>query len=460
MLPSYLPKAFIQKMERLMGDEANEFFASYAKERAAGLRINPLKIDEEEWKKINPFSLTSIPYIENGYYYPHDNEEPGKHPYHFAGLYYIQEPSAMFVVEQLDIKPGEKILDLCAAPGGKSTQIAAKMKGQGLLVSNEIHPKRAKILSENIERLGIQNAIVVNETPKRLTNTFTGYFDKILVDAPCSGEGMFRKDPGATQYWSEEHVRDCSLRQIDILEHAYTMLKEGGILVYSTCTFSPEENEQVIERFLENYPDMELLDIEKPRGVANGRVAWAVNGNPDIAKCARLWPHLLHGEGHFVAKLMKTSPAPVKRTETIKPIKNRNRIKDFLIFADEYLQNISFANYQLFGTQLYALPDDCPDLNGLKVLRCGLHLGEMKKNRFEPNHALALALKKEHVKQWITISTHENAWLDYLKGMTLPGTGKYSGWVLVTIDGFSLGWGKEANGTLKNYYPKGLRIHS
>lgn len=459
-LANGLPKRFKIKMKQLLATEAEEFFSTYSQERTAGLRINPLKIDKEKWEKLNPFPLEPVPYTEYGYYYPYEEVEPGKHPYHYAGLYYIQEPSAMFVAGQLDAKPGEKILDLCAAPGGKSTQIAAAMNGAGILVTNDVHPKRARALSENIERSGITNAIVLNETPERLAAAFSGYFDKILVDAPCSGEGMFRKDPETIQYWSEDHVIACSVKQLDILKNAYTLLKEGGIIVYSTCTFSPEENEQVIEQLLALYPDLELLEIPKREGIAPGRTEWTETGLEEIQKCARLWPHRLKGEGHFVAKLKKTAPAPQRRRKKNKSGKSSSRSKEFQSFVEQYLQNITFTHYQQFGNQLYAVPADCPDLSGLKVLRWGLHLGELKKNRFEPNHALALALTKNEVKQTVDLSSREQLWLDYMKGMTLPGTGTFSGWVLITVDGFSLGWGKEAGGMIKNFYPKGLRIQS
>ena len=456
-LVNELPEPFEKKMAQLLGNEAEEFFAIYREERTAGLRINPLKISEGEWERINPFPLQQIPYVKYGYYYPYEQVEPGKHPYHYAGLYYIQEPSAMFVAAQLDAKPGEKILDLCAAPGGKSTQIGAAMNGHGILVSNDIHPKRARALSENMERFGITNAIVVNESPARLAANLPGYFDKILVDAPCSGEGMFRKDPEAIQYWSEEHVLQCSNKQLEILQAAYTL---GGILVYSTCTFSPEENEQIIEQFLRMYPDVILVDIPKKGGIEPGRVEWTKTQLTEITKTARLWPHRIKGEGHFVAKLQKTAPTKETRYKPIISDKKTKKFKEFDQFVERYLQNITFSNLQQFGNQLYSVPADCPAFSGLKVLRWGLHLGELKKNRFEPNHALALALRKNEVKQTLELSSRESQWLDYVKGMTLPGTGDLSGWVLVTIDGFSLGWGKEAGGMIKNFYPKGLRIQT
>jgi len=444
-------------MEQILKDEAHSFFQSYSNDRTAGLRINPLKMTNEEWNIISPFSLQKIPFTEYGYYYDFKNEEPGKHPYHLAGLYYIQEPSAMFIAQLLDVKPGDKVLDLCAAPGGKSTQIGAYLQHKGLLVSNEIHPKRAKALSENIERMGVTNAIVTNETPSHLSKHFPQYFDKILVDAPCSGEGMFRKDPEAIQYWSQEHVLECQKLQRDILEHAYRMLKEDGILVYSTCTFSPEENEENVEWFLSEYPDMELVEINKSHGIEDARPKWTKHKEQKIRHAARLWPHKLKGEGHFVAKFKKTSSTPLPKTPFFKIKTKKQDVLEYLKFTDQFLNTEPFDNLALFGSILHALPNDCPDLTGLKVLRAGLHLGEIKKNRFEPDHALALALSLNAAKNPFVLHSTEMDWLRYLKGETLKGEGNRS-WILITIDQFPLGWGKEVSGMIKNHYPKGLRI--
>ncbi|EIJ78557.1 hypothetical protein PB1_13404 [Bacillus methanolicus PB1] len=452
-----LPENFIAKMSGLLDNEAEAFFHTYTNEKASGLRINPIKISSEQWERLSPFSLQKIPFVQNGYYYDPDIDQPGKHPYHAAGLYYIQEPSAMFVAEQLDPKGTEKVLDLCAAPGGKTTQLAGLMNNKGLLLANEIHPKRAKALSENIERLGITNTVVTNETPEKLAERFPGYFDKILVDAPCSGEGMFRKDEEAIEFWSEQHVEACALQQRKIMDSAYKMLKEGGVLVYSTCTFSPEENEQVIEYFIEKYPDMELIDIQKPPGVDNGNPAWSKTKNSELAHTARLWPHHLKGEGHFAAKLRKNGTGTPVRVKQAFSNVTKNQVSDYFKFVKESLSRIPFENLFLFNHKLYSLPEDCFDLSGLKVLRAGLHLGELKKNRFEPNHALALALKQEEAVHTFSLTDESDNWLRYVKGETFSSEGD-RGWMLITIDGFPLGWGKEAKGTLKNFYPKGLRI--
>ncbi|MFC7393906.1 RsmF rRNA methyltransferase first C-terminal domain-containing protein [Scopulibacillus cellulosilyticus] len=452
-----LPEDFINRMKNMLQDEAEAFFAAYQDDKATGLRINPLKISAESFKNISPFPIENIPFCSTGFYY-NPADEPGKHPYHQAGLYYIQEPSAMFVAEVVNAEPGERILDLCAAPGGKSTQIAGAMKNQGLLVTNEIHPKRVKALSENIERLGVSNAIVTNESPDKLAKHFQGYFDKIVVDAPCSGEGMFRKDPEAVQYWSQEHVNHCASLQKDILESAYLMLKSGGILVYSTCTFAPEENEQTIEKFILKHNDMSLLPIAKMHGISNGKSEWSGSNSDTLSLTARLWPHLLKGEGHFIAKLQKNGETIERPIHIAKDTSKKTNINDYRTFEKQTLDINIQQTLHLKNNQLYALPDSCPDLTGIKAVRPGLHLGELKKNRFEPNHALAHGLPIDAYKHKVDLSLTDDSWKKYLRGETLP-TGGDRGWCIVTINGFPLGWGKEVKGTLKNFYPKGLRVH-
>lgn len=452
-----LPEPFREKMNRLLQEEALPFFRTYEENKTNGLRLNPLKIERSTFLELMPFSLSPVPFCSTGFYYD-AAEQPGKHPYHAAGLYYIQEPSAMFVAEALRPEPGERVLDLCAAPGGKTTQLAAMMNNTGFLLANEIHPKRVKALSENIERLGITNALVTNETPEKLAERFTGYFDKILVDAPCSGEGMFRKDEEAIRYWTEAHVAQCASKQRHILSCAYRMLKEGGILVYSTCTFSPEENEQTIEALLAEYEDLILLPIDKTAGIQPGRPEWTNTHMKEMAKTARLWPHYLKGEGHFVAKLQKTGRSNQWNGKTAASNLSKSAQRDYQTFAKEVLKTEITHTIYAFQQQLFALPKDCPNFEGLKVVRAGLHLGELKKQRFEPNHALALALKKEVVAHSLDLnSSDQEPIMKYLRGETLE-TGGDRGWTMVTIDGHPLGWGKEVKGTLKNFYPKGLRI--
>lgn len=457
-----LPEKFLERMQNMLGEEYPAFLESLSGKRYRALRINPLKTEIQEGKEKLPFALSPVPWTKNGFYYE-EEEQPGKHPYHEAGLYYIQEPSAMAPVPCLmEAATPECVLDLCAAPGGKSTQIAEYMRGHGMLITNEIHPQRAKILSENIERMGISNAIVLNETPESLSKKFIAFFDRILVDAPCSGEGMFRKNDNAGEEWSEENVALCAERQDGILDCAATMLRPGGRLVYSTCTFAPAEDEGSVSRFLETHPDFYLEKEE------------------------RLMPHKVKGEGHFLAVLHRKggqlSSAATAGAEKSLALKD---CREFLDFVKEALtipaEELTAGKILLrFGEQLYLAPAETPSLRGLKVLRPGLHLGTVKKNRFEPSHALALFLKKEQVVNGINLSSDGTAVRKYLEGQTLTigegcdvemadiitreernaGQADVSlpkGWCLVCVDGYSLGWGKVAGAVLKNHYPKGLR---
>jgi len=443
-LINMIPEKFLNRMKETLGDEYDDFYKSFDKPRFHALRINTLKATSDELSEVvlstiseDGKPLRKVNWNKNGYYYSED-KTPGKHPYHAAGAYYIQEPSAMLPGEMIDAKPGEIILDLCAAPGGKSTQIAAHMKGEGILVSNEINSARAKILSENIERMGIKNAIVLNETPANLSERFGGCFDKIMVDAPCSGEGMFRKADIACEEWSEENVSMCAVRQRQILECADVMLKEGGIICYSTCTFAKEENEDNILAFIKDHPEYKLLEER------------------------RIWPHKDDGEGHFCAVIKKGNEnISVGQTfwKTQKSC-DKKLITDFINFDKEYIIKDSFDTeggiYVKFGDNLYLAPNDTFDLTGLKVLRAGLWLGTLKKERFEPSHSLALALKTCDFKNTANFDADSNEVKEYLKGNVIDYDEK-NGWILVCVNGFSLGFGKLSNNVIKNHYPKGLR---
>ncbi|MCR5789422.1 MAG: RsmF rRNA methyltransferase first C-terminal domain-containing protein [Lachnospiraceae bacterium] len=454
-----LPEEFINRMKEELPGDYEAFLNSYEQSSYHALRVNTLKCDTDFFlsffgrkedkaarsQENAHFSLETVTWEEGGFYYA-ESDEPGRLPYHDAGLYYIQEPSAMLPVGLLAVDDsGQSVLDLCAAPGGKSFQIAARMKGKGILISNEIHPGRAAVLSENMERMGVRNACVCQEKPDRLAERFPCSFDRILVDAPCSGEGMFRKNPEAVTQWSTENVSFCAARQKELLNRADQMLKPGGILVYSTCTFSRQENEEVVAYFLQTHPDY-LLTKEQ-----------------------RLYPHQIRGEGHFAACFEKRKAGvsvlekpgfPGKRSVSLR----LSDCDDLMRFqeetlspsADLFLTEDSLNGRMLirFGDALYLAPKDTPALNGLRVLRPGLMLGKSLKNRFEPAHALALSLRPDDVKRHMTLSLKKA--YDYRKGLTFPCEGE-NGWTLITVDGFSLGFGKSVQGMMKNHYPKGLR---
>lgn len=429
-----LPEKFLARMQQQLGDEYDEYLRSLQRPRAVALRFNPLKGDIP----VLPFVGEPVPWEPMGYYYDPDSR-PGLHPYHEAGVYYLQEASAMASAALLEPQPGEIILDLCAAPGGKSTQIAGRMQGKGLLVSNEINQKRAKVLSRNIERLGIGNAVVTGEAPAALADRFPGFFHRIMVDAPCSGEGMFRKEEAAITDWSEENVEMCARRQAEILDCAAVMLRPGGRLVYSTCTFAPQEDEEAVEAFLARHPEFEAEPVNAP---------WFQESRPGMY---RLWPHKLLGEGHFAAVLRKMDCreeiADVNFDQP-KPLP-----KAFLSFAKELDIALPDGQAVTFGDTLYWMPPQMPALHRLRVLRPGLELGALKKDRFEPAHALALWLR--HCKNEISLSPESKELAAYLHGEAIPCAER--GWCLVKVGAYSLGWGKGDGNQLKNHYPKGLR---
>ena len=344
----------------------------------------------------------------------------------------------MAPVALLDPQPGEKVCDLCAAPGGKTTQIAGRMQGQGFLLCNEINPKRAKILARNIERMAVPNALVTNEHPERLEKRFPGFFDRVLVDAPCSGEGMFRKEEAAVTDWSQETVEMCARRQAEILDSAAAMVRPGGRLVYSTCTFAPEEDEGAVAAFLEKHPEFTPEVIETP---------WFVpveNGGH------RMWPHKLLGEGHFAAVLKKSKEIE----ETDVPTQPAEKLpREWTAFAKELKIHLPEGKAVIFGQNLFWAPEEMPDIRKLKVMRPGLELGEVKKDRFEPAHALALWLKDcENTERFEPEGDEIKA---YIHGDVVPSQKK--GWCLVKAGDYSIGWGKGDGRVLKNHYPKGLR---
>lgn len=448
-----LPQDFKDRMQKMLATEFDAFLQSYEEERAQSLRVNTLKISKDEFIRLSPFQLRGVPWVSEGFYYE-KGDHPGKHPYHEAGLYYIQEPSAMAVATLAEVKPGERVLDLCAAPGGKTTQLAAALQGKGLLISNEIHPARAKVLAQNVERMGISNAIVTNETPQSLAKRLPEFFDRIVVDAPCSGEGMFRKDEAAQSHWSIQNVAMCAQRQAEILQCAAKMLRPGGTLVYSTCTFAPEENEGSISTFLNENPGFSIKKITAYEGFMPGRPEWA-KAVPEVRDTFRLWPHRLEGEGHYVAVLQKQGDSPAREIIEKLPVIDHVAWQLYTQFAKENLVHKLQGTPILFGDQLYLMPYPLP-LKGLKVLRAGLHLGTCKKNRFEPAHALALALKAEDVRCSCNLKSNDSRIRAYLKGETITSEGE-KGWQMVCVDGYSIGWGKLSGNILKNHYPKGLR---
>ncbi len=462
----YLPEPFLEEMKILLGDEYEAWMESYENsESFRALRVNTKKICPKELQALSAFSLQPVPWTKNGFYLQGDLQA-SKHPYYAAGLYYLQEPSAMTPAACLPIEEGDRVLDLCAAPGGKATELAAKLNGSGILVANDISNSRAKALLKNLELFGAGNILVTSETPERLLSYFEGWFDKILVDAPCSGEGMFRKEPSMVKDWLEKGPEYYAKIQKEVLSTAAKLLRPGGLLLYSTCTFSRLENEENIERFLRE-ENFRLLPLPLPK--ERKELGFA----PGQGKCfdaARLFPHRLDGEGHFVALLQKNEcsnlsdealPKPKEKADARGVLKKLP--EEWLDFAKDLRISFDSRLLRLYEGHLYLLPDAlaAKNIRSLRFLRTGLYLGEVKQKRFEPSQALAMFLRKEDFGQTVDLKADDERVVRYLKGETLDledlTKPKDKGWCLVCVDGFSLGWGKLANGTLKNKYYPGWR---
>ena len=426
-----LPKVFIERIKKqLPEDEWEAFFATYLGQPYKGIRANTLKVQPQTLAGIFPVG-SPIAWEENGFYY--EGEKVGAHPYHAAGLFYSQEPSAMCAAPLLKVEKGERVLDLCSAPGGKGTRLAADLQGEGFIVLNEPIPSRAKILLENVERMGITNAVVVCEYPPKLADKLPAYFDKIMVDAPCSGEGMFRKNAEeALGEWSIDNVTLCANRQKEILSCAVRMLKSGGKIVYSTCTFAPEEDELQVEDFLQSNPTASVEAQEK------------------------LYPHRVQGEGHFAARFLVNDGGRCEM-KLFKSVCQPSTAKVYRAFEKEVFVDFSARNLHEVSGTLYSLPDGVFDFKGLNVLRVGVKLGELKNGRFEPDYALAMSLKAENCKNVANFSLDDTRVSAYLRGETVEDDGA-NGWCLVCVDGYPLGWGKRVSGTIKNHYPKKHRV--
>ncbi len=467
--PIPLPAPFLERMKNFLGEEFPAFAESLNAVPQSGLRVNTLKLTPEQFKAISPFRLgESVPWCPAAFTL--DGEaRPGLHPYHLAGLYYLQDPSAMSPAELLAPLSGERVLDLAAAPGGKTTHLAALMKGKGLLVANEIKDKRVGHLAQNAERWGAGNLVITNEAPERLADHFGPYFDRVLVDAPCSGEGMFRKDLGARADWSAEMVAGCAVRQKNILHVAAKLVHPGGYLLYSTCTFAPEENEGVIAKLLEDYPEFEVVELPLFEGFSRGKPEWlaAAQGREtwhdqnQLSGAVRLFPHRISGEGHFACLLQRkagTEEEPVEAQRFSKRLPGqkteRPDLRLWREFAAEVLAvDLVEERLRVFGERLYYLPELNPNFGRLRIVHPGVWLGTFKKERFEPAHPLALFLKPGQAKNVFNLSAESRELAAYLRGETLPTAA--SGWTVVTVEGFPLGWGKGVQGTMKNHFPRG-----
>ena len=463
-----LPEEFSRRMAAFMGDEFQSFaYSCSIGDRKNALRVTELKTTAKQFYEQAPFKMEPVQWVKNGFFYDY-KDEVTTHPFFRAGLYYITEASAMTPADRLPIEPGERVLDLCAAPGGKAFALAGKLKGTGLLAANEVNASRAKALLYNLETLGASNILITNEQPHKMAGSFENFFDKILVDAPCSGEGMFRRNPEAAKQWSAEKVRTLAGLQKSILSSAVRMLKPGGLLMYSTCTFSPEENEQNASWLLNEHPEMEIMEIEPYEGFDHGRAEWA-DGDGRVVKAVRIWPHRMDGEGQFMALFQKNgmpetaaAKLPSVKTRKAKSKKEQTGTRD--LTADEKKAFEEFAQHMTLDMRgkkievrresVYLVPDEMPDFRSVRTIRRGLYLGELRKNRFEPSQSLAFALSAKTFDNICELKGDSDAAERYFRGETISdksgeGSSK-NGWILITYGGFSLGFGKKNGGLIKN----------
>ena len=456
-----LPVAFIKNMREILGEEGlAEYLDSFEKPKFTGLRVNTSKISVEEFLRISPFKLRRVPWTENGFYYT-EEDSPTHHPYYYAGLYYIQEPSAMAPAAVLPVERGERVLDLCAAPGGKATELGAKLNHTGLLVANDASASRTKALLKNLEVFGIPNLLVTSEMGDRLDRYFHEYFDKILIDAPCSGEGMFRKQAHMIPAWEKQGPEVFANMQREILRQAAELLKPGGTMLYSTCTFSKLENEGSIDGFLAEHPEFTLEEIPRQEGFCSG-MPELVGSRFPLERCVRLFPHKIDGEGHFLALLKKAgekipcAPEPAGRPGRIPA--------ELEAFFQDVSMPMELSRIVVKDTKVFLMPEGVGRCPGLRFLRSGLYLGELLKKRFEPSQAFAMALKKEEYASVIDLSAADDRVIRYLKGETLEiedgESSRPEGWQLVCVDGYPLGWGKLIRGTLRNKYFSGWRMNA
>ena len=460
-----LPEAFLLKMQELLGEEFGQYLESFKEEWKPGLRVNTLKLSPGELAELVPWNLEPVPWADNGFYYDGtlDGEvlRPSKHPAYYAGLYYLQEPSAMTPAAMLPVVPGDRVLDLCAAPGGKSTELASKLKGRGMLVSNDISYSRARALLKNLELAGAANICVTSEAPEKLAGVWPEFFDKILVDAPCSGEGMFRRDEDMVKDWNEKGPEYYVPIQRQILSQAAAMLRPGGYMLYSTCTFSVEEDEENVAYVLEEFPQMQLccLDLDKVPGACGG---FGLSG------CMRLFPHRLKGEGHFLALMRKKGGddggkeilPPMDSGTAGKRVRAVEKEKELDAFLRQSGAEWDYGRIVIHQDNVYYLPEGLAWNLPLRFLRTGLFLGELKKGRFEPSQALAMSMKAGQFPNTVSFPAGDSRVLRYLKGETISlegDEGPVKGWCLAAMEGFPLGWAKGTGMSLKNKYYPGWR---
>lgn len=447
-----LPERFLDNMRTLLKKEYSHYIECMEKPFQAALRVNTLKLSSEQFYGISPFALEKVSWTEKGFYFDASKDSPARHPYYYAGLYYIQEPSAMIPASILPVRRGDRVLDLCAAPGGKATELAAKLEGTGILVANDISVSRAMALAKNLQMAGVRNAVVTAENPAHMAKSLGAYFDKILIDAPCSGEGMFRRDFRMVKDWLERGPEYYVDIQRQILEEAWRLLRPGGMMVYSTCTFSPLEDEGMVQWFLDRHSDMHICPVERKEGFSAG-MPELVEGTQDLKKCVRIFPHRVRGEGHFAVLLEKDGTGDTQ--QFVSPSVSIS------LEGEDFLQEIDGLAGELcrHKNTLFLVTPEMQGISGMRTIFSGLVLGEQKKNRFEPSHQLALAIRREDYPCTVNFSAEDREVIKYLKGETVETEDLQKGYILFCVDGFPLGWCKgSGQGNLKNKYYPGWRL--
>ncbi len=432
-----IPEEFDKKMNKII-PFYDKFLEELDKDSVKGINVNTTKISTKEFKKIFPYKIKKIPYSDNSFYLE-ENVKIGNHPYHHAGLFYSQDPGACMPINSINIKEDYKVLDLCSSPGGKSIQVAQLLK-KGFLVSNEYDKKRADILYSNIERMGLNNVIVTNASCEQLSKVYKGYFDLVIIDAPCSSEGMFRKNYEAIKNYSIDNIKLCSKRQKDILSNAYNMVKTDGFILYSTCTYEKEENEDIVEWFCKNYN----YELKKLKNIDK----YTVKGLEPAQYSRRFYPHISKGEGQFMALMQNKNK--VSKYADIR--ENKKPIKERII--DEFLKNLDIKlDIYIMNNKVFTLGGEVP--NNINVISSGVQIGEVKNNYFLPNHYLCMAYGK-HFKNKCILDINDERVLKYLRGEEINYECP-NGYGVIIVNEYPLGFFKAVNGKLKNHYPKGLR---
>lgn len=456
-----LPEAFLSRMREILGDRYGVFLAAMEASPVRGLRVHSACAAAV----LAGLPLRAIPGIEGAFFLDTD-EKIGRYPLHHAGAFYLQEPAAMLpvaaAVSEGLIPSGGRALDLSAAPGGKTFQIASALGDNGFLVSNEINPSRCAVLAGNVERLGLRRAIVTNAEPCVFGEYTPGFFDVLIVDAPCSGEGMFRKIPEAAREWNPASPASCAQRQRAILAAALPSLKEGGTLVYSTCTYSPEENEEIVAWLLREYPALSLVPVTNETILSYTDPGLEAPGVPAGAT-RRHYPHsgggVFGGEGQFFALFRLTAPIAGVIQPSKKGEREARTPRDAIALADAFFSDALTRRPEIaptvFKDKVVLTPAVLP-LPEKLIYANGVTVGEIRSGRLVPHHAFFSAYGRDFARK-LDFRSDDPTLSAYLHGDVIPAGNLPEGWGVVLCEGIPAGGVHITGAVAKNHYPKGLR---